>query len=48
MKARGSADPKVGKNHDDPDKDSQGQDENQVEERTSPPSLRSRKVRRRW
>ena len=32
MKARGSADPKVDKDHDDPNKDSQGQDENQVEE----------------
>ena len=32
MKATGSADPKVGKDHDDPNKDSQGQDENQVEE----------------
>ena len=33
MKATGSADPKVGKDHDDPNKDSQGQDENQVEEK---------------
>ena len=32
MKARVSADPKVDKDHDDPNKDSQGQDENQVEE----------------
>ena len=35
MKATGSADPKVGKDHDDP-KDSQGQDENQVEEKDPP------------
>ena len=33
MKARVSADPKVDKDHDDPNKDSQGQDENQVEEK---------------
>jgi hypothetical protein len=32
MKARGSADPKVDMDHDDPNKDSQGQDENQVVE----------------
>ena len=32
MKARDSADPKVDKDHDDPNKDSQGQDENQVVE----------------
>ena len=32
MKARDSADPKVDKDHDDPNKDAQGQDENQVVE----------------
>ena len=32
MKTRGSTDPKVGKKNDDPDKDSQGQDEDHVEE----------------
>ena len=36
MKATGSADPKVGKDHDDPNKDSQGQDENQVKEKDPP------------
>ena len=36
MKATGSADPNVGKDHDDPNKDSQGQDENQVEEKDPP------------
>ena len=36
MKARDSADPKVDKDHDDPNKDSQGQDENQVEEKDTP------------
>lgn len=36
MKARGSDDPKVDKNQDDKDKDSQGQDENQVEKKDSP------------
>jgi hypothetical protein len=36
MKATGSADPKVGKDHNDPNKDSQGQDENQVEEKDPP------------
>ena len=38
MRATGSADPKVGKDHDDPNKDSQGQDENQVEEKEDPPT----------
>ena len=36
MKARVSADPKVDKDHDDPNKDSQGQDEDQVEKKDSP------------
>ena len=35
MEARGSADPKVD-NQDDPDKDSQGQDKDQVEKKGSP------------
>ena len=36
MEARGSADPKVDKNQADPDKDSPGQDKDQVEKKGSP------------
>ena len=36
MKATGSADPKVGKDHDDQDEDSHGQDEDHVEEKDPP------------
>jgi len=46
MKARGSTDPKVGKDHDDQTKILRAKMKIRSRRRTSPSSLRSRKIRR--